>query len=120
MLWATQLRLSQRDTRSARLPSRASCCSAHLWMRFRLTVARSSRMWTLLCVRAAFFCVIYVSRSSQKPIIIGNQGAKIKKVGTEARKEIEEFIGKKVFLDLFVKVHKDWRDKEKDLKKFGY
>jgi len=64
--------------------------------------------------------LIYVSRSSQKPIIIGNQGAKIKKVGTEARKEIEEFIGKKVFLDLFVKVHKDWRDKEKDLKKFGY
>lgn len=64
--------------------------------------------------------IIYVIRSSQKPIIIGDQGKKIKKVGTEARKDIEAFIGKKVFLDLFVKVDKDWRDKESKLKKFGY
>lgn len=64
--------------------------------------------------------IIYVSRSSQKPIIIGQQGAKIKKVGTEARKDLEAFIGSKVFLDLYVKVDKDWRDKEAELRKFGY
>lgn len=64
--------------------------------------------------------IIYVSRSSQKPIIIGQQGAKIKKVGTEARKDLEAFIGSKVFLDLYVKVDKDWRDKESELRKFGY
>lgn len=64
--------------------------------------------------------IIYVSRSSQKPIIIGQQGAKIKKVGTEARKDLEQFIGSKVFLDLYVKVDKDWRDKETELRKFGY
>lgn len=64
--------------------------------------------------------VIYVSRSSQKPIVIGQQGAKIKKVGTEARKDIESFIGSKVFLDLYVKVDKDWRDRESELRKFGY
>ncbi|MCB9197923.1 MAG: GTPase Era [Flavobacteriales bacterium] len=64
--------------------------------------------------------VIYVARSSQKPIIIGQQGTKIKKVGTEARKDLEEFIGSKVFLELFVKVDKDWRDRESELRKFGY
>lgn len=64
--------------------------------------------------------IIYVSRSSQKPIIIGQQGAKIKKVGTDARKDLEAFIGSKVFLDLYVKVDKDWRDKESELRKFGY
>ncbi|MCB9188218.1 MAG: GTPase Era [Flavobacteriales bacterium] len=64
--------------------------------------------------------IIYVSRSSQKPIIIGQQGAKLKKVGTEARKDLEQFIGSKVFLDLYVKVDKDWRDKETELRKFGY
>ncbi|CAG5079651.1 GTPase Era [Parvicella tangerina] len=64
--------------------------------------------------------IIYVSRSSQKPIIIGQQGAKIKRVGTQARKDLEAFIGSKVFLDLYVKVDKDWRDKEAELRKFGY
>lgn len=64
--------------------------------------------------------IIYVSRSSQKPIIIGHQGSKIKKVGTDARKDLEAFVGSKIFLDLFVKVDKDWRDKETELRKFGY
>ncbi len=64
--------------------------------------------------------IIYVMRSTQKGIIIGHQGAKIKKVGTEARIDIEKFVGKKVFLDLFVKVDADWRDKDNKLKKFGY
>jgi GTP-binding protein Era len=64
--------------------------------------------------------VIYVSRETQKGIIIGHQGNKLKKVGTEARIEIEEFIDKKVFLRLDVKVDKDWRETETKLKRFGY
>jgi GTP-binding protein Era len=64
--------------------------------------------------------VIYVSRESQKGIIIGNKGEALKRVGTQARKDMEEFLGKKVFLELFVKVSKDWRNNENQLKKFGY
>lgn len=64
--------------------------------------------------------IIYVMRSSQKAIIIGHQGSKIKRVGTEARLDLEQFLGKKVFLDLFVKVDADWRDKDSKLKKYGY
>ena len=64
--------------------------------------------------------VIYVSRTSQRPILIGHQGSKLKKVGTDARKDIEAFIDSKVFLELYVKVDKDWRDKENKLKQFGY
>ncbi|MEW6470040.1 MAG: GTPase Era [Bacteroidota bacterium] len=64
--------------------------------------------------------VIIVERESQKAIIIGNQGSGIKKLGTEARKDIEEFTGKKVFLELFVKVDKDWRNNEGKLKHLGY
>ncbi|MBA7565273.1 GTPase Era [subsurface metagenome] len=64
--------------------------------------------------------IIFVSGDSQKGIIIGHKGEAIKKVGTEARKDIEEFLGKKVFLELFVKVSKDWRNKERELKRFGY
>ncbi len=64
--------------------------------------------------------IIYVMRTTQKGIIIGHQGSKIKKVGTEARIDIEKFVDKKVFLDLFVKVDADWRDKDYKLKKFGY
>ena len=63
---------------------------------------------------------IMVSRTSQKSIVIGHQGKKIKKLGTEARIDIESFISKKVYLGLFVKVDKDWRDKEGKLKKYGY
>jgi GTP-binding protein Era len=65
-------------------------------------------------------CVIHVTRDSQKGIIIGHQGKALKKVGTEARKDMEEFFGKKVFLELYVKVSKDWRDKERSLDNFGY
>ena len=64
--------------------------------------------------------VIYVSRQSQKGIIIGHKGEKLKKVGTQARRDLEEFLGKKVFLELFVKVADDWRDSESQLKRFGY
>jgi GTP-binding protein Era len=63
---------------------------------------------------------IYVIRESQKGIIIGHEGKALKKVGTEARKEIETFLQKQVFLELFVKVNKDWRDNEGQLKRFGY
>lgn len=63
---------------------------------------------------------IMVSRSSQKSIVIGHQGKKIKKLGIESRIDIESFISKKVHLELFVKVDKDWRDKEGKLKKYGY
>lgn len=64
--------------------------------------------------------VIYVARDTQKGIIIGHQGKALKKVGKEARLDMEEFFGKKVFLELYVKVAKDWRDKEGQLRSFGY
>ena len=70
--------------------------------------------------RADIRAVIHVTRETQKGIIIGHQGKALKKVGTEARKDIEKFIGKKVFLELYVKVSKDWRDKEGMLRQFGY
>lgn len=64
--------------------------------------------------------VIYVERDTQKGIIIGKGGTKIKKVGMEARQDIEKFFGKKVFLEIFVKVEKDWRNRENKLRAFGY
>ena len=64
--------------------------------------------------------VIYVERGSQKGIIIGNQGKALKKVSTEARKDLELFFGKSIFLETFVKVDKDWRNQTKELKAFGY
>ena len=64
--------------------------------------------------------VIHVARESQKGIIIGHQGVALKKLGTLARRDIERFLDKKVFLQLFVKVTKDWRDKDSLLKQFGY
>lgn len=64
--------------------------------------------------------VIYVARESQKGIIIGHQGSMLKKVGTDARLDIEKMVEKKVFLDLSVKVAKDWREDDKMLKRFGY
>jgi len=64
--------------------------------------------------------MIYVARETQKMIIIGKNGQAIKQMGTDARKDIEKFIGKKVYLELSVKVEKDWRDKEQSLKRFGY
>ncbi len=70
----------------------------------------------LLRIRA----LIHVMRDSQKGIIIGHRGQKLKKVGTEARIDMEDFFGKKVFLELYVKVTKDWRDKPQELKRFGY
>jgi GTP-binding protein Era len=64
--------------------------------------------------------MIYVARESQKAIIIGAKGSSIKKLGTDARKDIEEFLDKHVFLELRVKVDKDWRENERELKRFGY
>ena len=64
--------------------------------------------------------VIYVARDTQKGIIIGHKGEMLKRVGTGARKEIESFLGKKVFLEMYVKVARDWRDSSGMLKKFGY
>ncbi len=64
--------------------------------------------------------VIYVERDSQKGIIIGKGGKSLKKVGIEARKDIEAFFEKKVFLELYVKVEKDWRNKDLKLRSFGY
>jgi GTP-binding protein Era len=64
--------------------------------------------------------IIYTARDSQKGIIIGHKGSMLKRVGTGARKEIEEFLGKKVFLELYVKVEHEWRDNPRMLKKFGY
>ena len=70
--------------------------------------------------RIDIMVVIYVERDSQKGIIIGKQGKALKKVGTEARKDIEAFFQKKVFLQLYVTVEKDWRNAERVLKSFGY
>jgi len=64
--------------------------------------------------------IIFVERDSQKPILIGYKGESLKRVGTDARKDMEKFLGKKVFLELFVKVDKDWRKKETQLRRFGY
>lgn len=64
--------------------------------------------------------VIYVERDSQKGIIIGKQGRALKKVATEARKSLERFFGKSIYLETFVKVDKDWRSSDKELKNFGY
>ncbi len=64
--------------------------------------------------------LIVVERDSQKGIIIGHQGLALKKVGAMARKDIERFFGKKVFLEMFVKVEKDWRNRDNLLKNFGY
>ncbi len=64
--------------------------------------------------------VIYVMRESQKGIVIGRQGAGLKKVGTQARIDMEDFFQKKVFLSIYVKVDPDWRESRKELRKFGY
>lgn len=64
--------------------------------------------------------IIYVERDSQKGILIGHKGESLKRVGTYARKDIEKFIGKQIYLELFVKVKKDWRNDDLLLKGFGY
>ena len=64
--------------------------------------------------------VIYVERESQKGIIIGKQGKALKKVASEARKELERFFNKTIYLETFVKVDKDWRSSDKELRNFGY
>ena len=70
--------------------------------------------------KIAINAIIYVERDSQKGIIIGHQGIALKKVGTESRKSLEKFFGKTVFLELFVKVDKDWRSSQRELDAFGY
>lgn len=64
--------------------------------------------------------VIYVERESQKGIIIGHQGVALKRVSSEARKSLEKFFGKSIYLEIFVKVDKDWRQSERAMKQFGY
>ena len=70
--------------------------------------------------RIDIHAVIYVERESQKGIIIGHQGVALKKVGMESRKALEKFFGKKINLETFVKVDKDWRSSQKELDSFGY
>ena len=65
------------------------------------------------------YCAIYVERSSQKAIIIGKQGAKLRQIGTKARLDIEKLVGTRVYLQLFVKVVEDWRNRERDLDEIG-
>ena len=64
--------------------------------------------------------IIYVERNSQKGIIIGHKGAGLKRIGSEARKDLEQFFDKKIYLELYVKVNKDWRKKAEQLRRFGY
>ena len=70
--------------------------------------------------RIDIHAVIYVERESQKGIIIGHQGVALKKIGIESRRALERFFGKKIFLETFVKVDKDWRSSQKELTHFGY
>ena len=76
----------------------------------------NERSENLTTIEASIIC----ERTSHKAIVIGKGGAMLKKIGTEARRDIEEMIGTKVFLKLFVKVRKNWRDSESDLRNFGY
>ena len=64
--------------------------------------------------------IIYVARDSQKGIVIGHKGERLKKVGQAARHDLEAFLGKRVFLELYVKVNEDWRNNDNQLKRFGY
>jgi GTP-binding protein Era len=64
--------------------------------------------------------LIFVERDSQKGIIIGHEGAALKRVATDARRELEKFFGKKIFLEIYVKVDKDWRNSDRQLRRFGY
>lgn len=64
--------------------------------------------------------VVYVERESQKGILIGHEGSAMKKVATSARKDLEKFFGKKIFLEVFIKVDKNWRCSDKELANFGY
>ena len=64
--------------------------------------------------------IIYVERESQKGIIIGHEGSALKKVATDARRELEKFFGKRIFLEIYVKVDKDWRNSDRQLRRFGY
>ena len=64
--------------------------------------------------------LIFVERDSQKGIIIGHEGVALKRVATDARRELEKFFGKKIFLEIYVKVDKDWRNSDKQLRRFGY
>ena len=64
--------------------------------------------------------LIFVERESQKGIIIGHEGAALKRVATDARRELEKFFGKRIFLEIYVKVDKDWRNSDKQLRRFGY
>lgn len=81
-----------------------------------VAVERFKEEDTLIHINA----VIYVERDSQKGIIIGHQGQALKKVSMEARRSLEKFFGKKIFLETFVKVDKDWRNSQKELNMFGY
>jgi GTPase len=65
-------------------------------------------------------CLIYVERESQKGILIGREGSALKRVSVEARKDLEKFFGKKIFMEIMVKVDKDWRSSSRELKNFGY
>jgi GTP-binding protein Era len=64
--------------------------------------------------------IIMTERETQKAIIIGHKGTALRRVGTDARRDLEKFFGKKIFLDLYVKVNKDWRSNQRQLKRFGY
>ena len=64
--------------------------------------------------------IIYVLRESQRGIIIGHKGQGIKRIGTEARRDLEKLLSKKIFLETPVKIKKNWRDDDRQLKKFGY
>ena len=70
--------------------------------------------------RIVIHATIYVERDSQKGIIIGKQGLTLRKVGSEARRDLEKFFGKPIFLETFVKVDKNWRNSDKELRNFGY
>ena len=73
-----------------------------------------------MCIRDRLSSIIYVERETQKGILIGHNGESIKKLGVEARKDLENFFNKKIHLELYVKVNKNWGSSSTKLKRFGY
>ena len=91
-------------------------------MRFRTRSGSPSRTWTTTRRRdlTSIWATIYVERDSQKGIIVGKGGSMIKEIGTEARTDLERLLGGQVFLDLRVKVRKNWRRDASQIQRFGY
>ena len=100
--------------------SAPSVCSTDRFPTFESAMEEAHKQFKEEAKMIHIHAVIYVERDSQKGIIIGKQGKALKKVATEARRDLERFFGKTIFLETYVKVDKDWRSSDKELRNFGY